>query len=71
MKKNTSFSVGDLVTYTKDLLGVEGYSGIVTSVFKDDDGVCFCLIKWDDGCHYPEMFKHIRLLAKAIDKSNK
>tara|TARA_R110000824_G_scaffold249780_1_gene438655 strand:+ start:288 stop:503 length:216 start_codon:yes stop_codon:yes gene_type:complete len=71
MKKATTYNVGDLITYTKDLLGVEGYSGIVISVFCDEDGVFFCLIKWDDGCQYPEMFKHIRLLAKAINKVDK
>jgi hypothetical protein len=59
------FGVGDLVTYRQDLLGVKGFNGIVTAVFSDGDGIWYALIKWLDGGHYPEMFRHVQLLVKA------
>ena len=64
MSDTPKFGPGDLVTYTPDLLGVEGYNGIVINVFCDDD-IWYATIKWLDGAAYPEMFRHIRLLAKA------
>ena len=62
------YGIGDLVTYRKDLLGVIGYNGIVTAVFSDSDKNWYALIKWLDGGHYAEMFKHIELLVKAKDE---
>jgi len=59
------FEIGDLVTYREDLLGVQGYNGIVTNVFNDGDGVPYILVKWHDGEVYPELARHIILLAKA------
>jgi len=65
------FGVGDLVTYRNDLLGVPGFNGIITKVFCDGDDVWYATIKWLDGGHYPEMFKHIVLLAKAKNDRKK
>ena len=65
MSNATKFGPGDLVTYTRDLLGVQGYNGIVINVFCDGDNIWYATIKWLDGAEYPEMFRHIRLLVKA------
>jgi len=65
MSDAPKFGPGDLVTYAHDLLGVEGYNGIVINVYCDDDEIWYATIKWLDGAVYPEMFRHIRLLAKA------
>jgi len=65
MKDIPKFAPGDLVTYAKDLLGVKDYSGIVTSVFCDEDDIWYAVIQWLDGAEYPEMFCHVELLVKA------
>ena len=71
MVKKPKFTVGDLVTYRSDLLGVPGFNGIVTRVQQDPDENWCATIKWLDGAEYPEMFKHIILLAKAKDDRKK
>ena len=71
METQVKFGKGDLVTYRKDLLGVEGYCGIVTNVFCDGDNIWYAMILWLDGGHYPEMFRHIVLLAKAKNDGKK
>ena len=65
MGSEIKFEVGDLVTYREDLLGVQGYNGIVTNIFSDGYGVPYILVKWHDGEVYPELCRHIILLAKA------
>jgi len=59
------YGLGDLVTYREDLLGVQGHSGIVINMFSDGDGVEYILVKWHDGEVYPELPRHLILLAKA------
>ena len=61
---NTTYSIGDLVTYREDLLGVKGYTGVVINVFVDDN-VRYMMVRWHDGEVYPELGKHIVLVAKA------
>ena len=68
MKRKAKFAVGDLITYRKDLLGVKGYCGIITSVFCDGDDQWYAVIKWLDGAEYPELFNTIKLIAKAKDE---
>jgi len=63
--KDTIYNIGDLVTYREDLLGVKGYTGIVINVFTDGDDICYMLVRWHDGEVYPELGKHIVLVAKA------
>lgn len=65
MTTDIKYSLGDLVTYRADLLGVQGHSGIVINVFSDGDGVEYILVKWHDGEVYPELPRHLFLLAKA------
>ena len=65
MARKLKLRVGDLVTYRHDLLGVPGFSGIVINIFSDGDDVWYATVKWLDGGEYPEMFKHLVLLAKA------
>ena len=65
----TVYYAGDLVTYRKDLLGVQGHIGFVTNVFYDGDGVRYMLVRWSDGEIYPELGKHLILLAKAKSES--
>jgi len=69
--QNPKFGVGDLVTYRKDLLGVDNFSGVIINVFCEGDGVWYAFIKWIDGGEFPEMFRHIELLAKAKDEQKK
>lgn len=63
--KSKDLNVGDLVTYRKDLLGVEGFSGIIISIYENRDGIRYCSIKWDDGEQYIEEAKYIKVIAKA------
>jgi len=63
--ESTVYDVGDLVTYRKDLLGVEGHIGIVVNAFYDNDKVYYITVRWLDGEVYPELGKHIILLARA------
>ena len=62
--KDTIYNIGDLVTYREDLLGVKGHTGVVINIFFDDD-VCYIMVRWHDGEVYPELGKHIVLLARA------
>tara|TARA_R110000824_G_scaffold360061_1_gene547762 strand:+ start:258 stop:473 length:216 start_codon:yes stop_codon:yes gene_type:complete len=63
--KDTIYNIGDLVTYRKDLLGVRGHTGVVINVFSEDDGNRYIMVRWHDGEVYPELGKHIVLVAKA------
>tara|TARA_R110002060_G_scaffold72678_1_gene81389 strand:- start:20 stop:235 length:216 start_codon:yes stop_codon:yes gene_type:complete len=65
----TIYCAGDLVTYRKDLLGVQGHIGIVTHVFNDGDDVRYMVVRWSDGEVYPELGKHLILLARAKSES--
>ena len=63
--KDTIYNIGDLVTYRKDLLGVRGHTGVVINIFSEDEENCYILVRWHDGEVYPELGKHIVLVAKA------
>tara|TARA_Y100000593_G_C4233172_1_gene298073 strand:+ start:394 stop:600 length:207 start_codon:yes stop_codon:yes gene_type:complete len=65
MNTNIAYNIGDLVSYREDLLGVAGYNGVVTSIITDGDGVIYIVVRWHDGEVYPELPKHLVLLAKA------
>lgn len=65
MASSKQYDIGDLVSYREDLLGVAGYNGVVTSIITDGDGVIYIVVRWHDGEVYPELPKHLVLLAKA------
>ncbi len=66
--KKIKFFIGDLVTYREDLLGLHDFQGVIIKTYQSYEGQSFEVVQWSDGEVYPELVRHLRLLARAIKK---